>query len=356
MLKHLMGLGFMRFFQCNPIRSYFSAALCRWGVMFLFYALLLTQAVAETHPEAGECYYLPRDRPLELIVDTRNGVMGLGDIRFFVETDYQERSLDIAWLDDLEMQLAAADSLYREVLGLTPPLSMPRYEQANFIMVILRADQARGGQAYDEVVSSPVSPDCHIRMALGGQVNAAYNLTPAHELFHLYQNAHMMFKQGWVHEGLARWSESLLSGEVNSGSPLPTHIETLESVMQASYGAAPFWQRLFYLLDPQADIALPGELQHKRYSDGGQVVRSGELHGVTFLPLLFSSLSEAGVVLAQQEQWPVHGWAEAEQRSLRHNAVILSAVHHAVSTYMPIASQPEELRTFMQLIEPLIDE
>ncbi|WP_244208572.1 hypothetical protein [Vreelandella andesensis] len=315
----------------------------------------LPPAVAQPPPEAGKCYYLQGDTPLEIVANEPTHADGLGSVHYFVEAVDQEGPQSATKLDDLEMQLNAADVLYREILGLTPPLLMPRYQHANFVMVMLRADQTRGGQAYDEVVRSPSVPDCHIRMALGGQVNAADNVTPAHELFHLYQNAHMMFKQGWVHEGLARWSESLLRGNAQEGESLPDDVEALEAVMQESYSAAPFWQRLFYLVDPLGDNAIPAMLLDKHYHDGSQVVAESEFYGSAFLPLLFSSLNEAGAALAQQEQWPVYEWAEAEQRSLRHNEVILSAVYHAVSTYRPIADQPDELRAFMQLIEPMTD-
>lgn len=328
-----------------------------WVALLMLCAMMgwLTPVVAQPHSEAGECYYLQRDTPLEVLANEPDHADYLDSVHFFIEAVDQGGTLSATRLDDLEVQLKAADVIYREVLELTPPLLMPRYQRADFIMVILRADQSRGGQAYDEVVRSPTVPDCHIRMALGGQVNAAGNLTPAHELFHLYQNAHMMFKQGWVYEGLARWSESLLRGDAQEGHALPATVEALEEVMQASYGAAPFWQRLFYLLDSKEDSSIPKELQDKRYHDGSQVVAVSEFYGSAFLPLLFTSLNEAGAALAHHEQWPVYGWAEAEQRSLRHNGVILSALHHAVSTYMPIADQPDELRVFMQLIEPKID-
>lgn len=339
----------------TAICNYVSIARCGWGALLLFCVALLPPGAAYPLSEVGACYYLQRDRLLEQLENEPNLAKGGDDTHFFVESSDPHSELPSTRLDDLDIQLAAADALYSQVLGLTPPLHTPRYQRAGFIMVILRADQTRGGQAYDEVVRSAASPDCHIRMALGGQVDAAHNLTPAHELFHLYQNAHMMFKQGWVHEGLARWSESLLRGNVQEGPPLPANVEALERVLQESYGAAPFWQRLFYLLDPQGDISIPDALRDKRYHDGSQVVVVTEFYGSAFIPLLFSSLNEAGEALATQEQWPMYGWAEAEQRSLRHNEAILSAVHHAVSTYMPVADQPEELRAFMQLIEPMAD-
>lgn len=353
-----MALVCTHFFHTCPVRRLLSSTPRWWGALVLLCAMMgkLTPAIAQPQPDAGECYYLQRDRSLEELAHDQTHIESVDGIHFFVEAADQRGGLASARLDDLERQLVVADVLYRDVLGLTRPLLMPRYQRANFIMVILRDDQTRGGLAYDEVVRSSTAPDCHIRMSLGGEVNAALNVTPAHELFHLYQNAHMMFKQAWVHEGLARWSETLLRGGVQKGHPLPATIEALETVMQEGYDAALFWQRLFYLIDSQGDISIPGEAQDKRYHDGSQVIAATALYGSAFLPQLFSSLNEAGVVLAHQEQWPVYGWAEADQRSLRHNEAILSAVHHAVSTYMPIADQPDELRAFMQLIEPIIDQ
>ncbi len=357
-----MALGYTRF-SPRYLMSKHLPLTHHWWITLLLLCIAtakLTPVAAQPTPEAGECHYLQRDAPLQILTNGPNQTLGLEETHFFIEVVEEIGALSTTQRDDLERQLNAANLLYRDVLGLTPPLLMPRYQRANFIMVILRADQSRGGQAYDEVVRSPTVPDCHIRMALGGQVNAAENLTPAHELFHLYQNAHMMFKQGWVHEGLARWSESLFReaaqrGGAQEGIPLPVNAEALEAVMQASYGAATFWQRLFYLLDSQGSRSIQKELHDKRYHDGSQVVAASEFYGHAFLPLLFASLNEAGATLAHQEQWPVYGWAEAEQRSLRHNRVILSAIHDAVSTYKPIADQPDELRAFMQLIEPMIN-
>lgn len=353
-----MALDCTYFFHRGLMRKYLSSNHSWWGALLILCITMgaISPAVAQLRTEAGECYYLQRDRLLEALKNEPNDDVNLQNVHFFVEISDQDAALSSTTLEDLKTQLIAAEILYREVLGLVPPLLMPRYQNANFVMVMLRADQASRGQAYDEVVRSDVLPNCHIRMALGGQIDAARNLTPAHELFHLYQNAYMMFKQGWMYEGLARWSESLLRGDVSKGQPLPANVEALEMIMQESYGAASFWQRLFYLLDPQGDISIPVALQHKRYYDGGIVVAATELYGREFLRLLFSSLNEVGEVLAQQEQWSLYGWPEAEQRNLRHNEIILSAVHHAVSAYLPIADQPDELRNFMQLIEPMVDQ
>ncbi len=327
----------------------------RW----LTFAVLLVSvvpALAQPSQEAGVCHTLTRE-PALLKVGAMQMPGLSGSLTHFVVRDSEPPvAIDLIRQDDIATQLAAANVLFHKVLGLTPPLQMPRYLQAEEIVVILRDDQVRGGQAYDEVVRNPAISECHIRMALGGRVEAATNLTPAHELFHLYQNAYMMFKQGWVHEGLARWSESLLSGDVQPGPPLPTDSSDLESIMQSSYGAVTLWQRLFYLLDPQGRISLPSSLMSLRYHDGSQVVTLEHLHGSRFVAPLFEALHQASISLAQQQQWPTYGWAEAEQRSLQYNHVILAALYQAILAYAPKEQQLEELRRFMQLIDTMLKE
>lgn len=335
----------------------------RAGALLLFSAVwsvtpTLAEEMVASQP-SGICHLLSREPPLASVAAThafapRADATSYTGVRFFVDSVH-ERDIGHMRQEDIERQLVAADALYQEVLHLTPPLQMPRYQQADFMMVILRADQTRGGQAYDEVVRTPSVPECHIRMALGGQVDATYNLTPAHELFHLYQNAHMMFKQAWVHEGLARWAESLFRGDGQLGPALPADRDALEAVMQSSYSAVAFWQRLFYLVDAQGDVAVPEALVSQRYHNGQPIVALGRIYGADFVPHLFAELHQAGVAASYREQWPIYGWAEAEQRSPRHNPAILSALYKAVSTYLPAASQPDELRAFMQLIAPLME-
>ncbi len=353
------------FIHCLPTlhvtKPWWVTALQVGALLLLSAVWSLAPTMAEqvvASPPVGTCHLLSREPPLVSVATSQTlvpQVEAIGDgVYFFVDAVHQ-RDIDLVRREDIERQLAAADVLYQEVLHLTPPLEMPRYQQADFVMVILRTDQTRGGQAYDEVVRNPSVPECHIRMALGGQVDAAHNLTPAHELFHLYQNAHMMFKQAWLHEGLARWSESLFRGGGQPAPALPADSDALEAVMQSSYAAAAFWQRLFYLLDAQGDVAVPETLINQRYLNGRSIVALDRIYGAAFMPQLFSALHQAGVAVSHREQWPVYGWAEAEQRSLRHNPAILSALHTAVSAYLPDASQPDELQAFMQLIAPLME-
>lgn len=336
-------------------KKFLGRSRTKWAV---FAALLISpvsvyQALAQPSLDAGRCYMLAREPALSLIEPVQAALNG--NIQFFVEATSQSSEMNSIRREDIAIQLEAANTLFQDVLGLTPPLQMPRYQRAGFIMVVLRTDQLRGGQAYDEVVRNPSVPECHIRMALGGSVEAASNLTPAHELFHLYQNAHMMFKQGWVHEGLARWSESLLSGNVQLGPPLPTDRRALESVMQSSYEAVTLWQRLLYLVDSQGRVTLPPSLEKMRYHDGRRVVALERIHGSHFLAHLFDTFHHASLELAKEASWAAYEWSEREQRSLSHNPVILAAIQEAVLSYLPEEEQPDELRDFMQLVSSMLD-
>lgn len=298
--------------------------------------------------ETGRCHALSQESGVEEIGGAARRPDGL---RFFAESGARQR-LARGRFEDMALQLEVADAIYREVLGLSPPLTSPRYRRAGFIAVLLRDDAGRGGQAFDEVVRSDEVRGCHIRMALGGRVVPAANTTPAHELFHLYLNAHTMFKQGWLQEGLARWSEALFHGELPVTSSLPADRAALDRLLRKRYGAAPFWQRLLELLDPQGERAVPDALRAKRYRDGSPVVSAGRLYNGDFLAHFLATLGDAGDRLAAWQQWPVHDWAEREQHSSHHDRAILDALHRAISTYDSPAHRPDELRVFLQLIAP----
>lgn len=105
-------------------------------------------------------------------------------------------------INDLLLQLHSADKYFSENLGLEPPLSSKRFNQAEFIDVYLLSMKAGMGIAFDEPIiekatrnSEPLA--CGIKMHLNKDIKPSYNLTPAHELFHLYQYANSMFKTRW---------------------------------------------------------------------------------------------------------------------------------------------------------------
>lgn len=101
-------------------------------------------------------------------------------------------------INDLLLQLHSADKYYSQDMGLTPPLAQQRYQQAEFIDVYVVAMEKGNGLAFDEVVANKSSQQaepysCGIKMRINSTLQPSRNVTPAHELFHLYQYANSMF-------------------------------------------------------------------------------------------------------------------------------------------------------------------
>ncbi|MGR3808578.1 hypothetical protein [Pasteurella testudinis] len=259
-------------------------------------------------------------------------------------------------LEDIQRQLAVADALYQQVLGLSAPLSMPRYAKAHYIQVSIQASERRFGLAYDEVTTTRQegSAGCHINMLVSNQVYANRNGTPAHELFHLYQNSYMMFKQAWLSEGLARWSESLLATGVGVGAddPLPQNREELESVMAQSYPAAKMWIRLFRLLDDRGEFSVAEDIAKKTYTDNSVIVKDKRAYGTAFIRPLFEALAAQSAAVSRRQGWQEYGWAEREQKNPAHNRDIWLALKRAIHNYLLPEQQTVELKQFLQIELP----
>lgn len=260
-----------------------------------------------------------------------------------------------AQLEDVQKQFYAADILYQQVLGLSAALTTPRYQNANFMHIIFVPSEKSFGLTYDEITTTPrhQHDGCYVSVRLSDQVRAPVNPTPAHELFHVYQNSQSMFKQAWYSEGTARWSESMVSiGTGAAADRLPQTARELQQWMRESYGASRVWIRLFSLVDTQSRFAIPMSLQSLRYSDGRPVVADDRAYGVRFMRLLMQNLSNTSDQIARQEGWSRFGWPEAEQKDPRFNAVIWQAVQQTVNTLVPPHRQPDELRRFVNLQLP----
>lgn len=271
-----------------------------------------------------------------------------------LETNLQRNVLNVVTVNQLQnikRQLQVADGIYQNVLGLTAPLDNPRYQKAHFINVNMIEAQKAYGRAYDEVVKNKndkVSA-CHIIMELSNQVNAEHNVTPAHELFHIYQNSVMMFKQSWLTEGTARWSESLIKESTGKEEALPETKEQLLEVMDSSYGASKFWIRLFRLIDPNDAFVVPNYLDTITYLNNEPVLQDNKAYGVTFIKVLFDELSKESDHVSELKGWDRYAWKEKDQKDPALNPYIWNAVKRAVAKSIPYEEQSEELRKCMEI-------
>lgn len=164
------------------------------------------------------------------------------------------------YVDRIATQLAAARETYEQQLHLKSPLKSPRYnDQAEFIDVHLlsfplTSNGAKHGIAYDELSSfnrarEPGRKTKVLVMDISNDLPAG-NPTPAHELFHLYQNGYTFFKNRWFTEGTARWAEGMNKKGSASMGQLPQSLSEVNDLFQKTYEAAPFWNQVVSRMDP----------------------------------------------------------------------------------------------------------
>lgn len=248
-------------------------------------------------------------------------------------------------VDDVMTQATAAQALFVEALGFPDPFCTGRFGPARYLDIRIR-DRAilkANGVAYDElqpsgVRSDPVGTRC-IAFCVASAVNAAENLTPAHEYFHLIEYGASHFKNRWYAEGLARWSERGLGtggvGRIESPEPWPLPDDGRTNLFAQSYGAAGrFWNPLASRLDPGGRIPA-GEaldrLRAMRYADGSPVLKDDALAGWAFVRDVIVELGRADGVAFRELGYD--RWSEEHQFSARNDAYILRAVEAVVARH-----------------------
>ena len=169
-----------------------------------------------------------------------------------------------------------------EVFKLRHPLNSPRYrEEAKFIDVnvgslplstIFNPEKVKGnGSAGDAVVNyhrgfdDPSGGVGVLTIDISKRLSTE-NLSPAHELFHLFQYGYTAFKNAWFLEGTARWIESAFRKGGGTPEMLPLTPEDQTKLFTMSYNAGGFWNKLARPDDSQGKLELPVELQtnHRR--------------------------------------------------------------------------------------------
>ena len=188
-----------------------------------------------------------------------------------------------------------------------------------------------------------------IGMKMSDKVNAEHNVTPSHELFHLYQNSVMMFKQSWLTEGTARWSESLIREGTGKEEALPESRDELLEVMDSSYGASKFWTRLFRLVDQNDEFSVPNYLDTVKYLNNEPILKDNKGYGVTFIKVLFDELRKESDHVSEIKGWDRYAWKEKDQKDPALNPYIWNAVKRAVAKSIPYEQQSEELRRCMEI-------
>lgn len=235
-------------------------------------------------------------------------------------------------IQNTALQLVTARRCYVEVLGLRHPLESPRYKgRVKFIDVNVWALQGKNGMAGDAIVNyhRPSDPPEGVEvLTIDLSVKLPpRNLSPAHELFHMFQNGYTLFKNAWYYEGTARWSEDLLREGAGQAGSLPAATAELESLFKLSYDASRFWQALARATDPKGKVSVPQDLRAV-CCRGSQkpIIEDDAFHGAPLLKALLEELDHADDVVSRKCGLNPLDWSENRQRSSENNCAIWNAV------------------------------
>lgn len=239
-------------------------------------------------------------------------------------------------------QVKQADVLYQKLFSLQHPLGMPRYKNAKLIYIHVLDLGDRKGSAYDEVSFFEYQKFTERRPGLVISISDQWlppNRTPQHEIFHLYQYAYTYFKNPWFLEGLA----SSVGNHFNFGrwedKPLPADETELEQLLNRSYSAKYFWNRLAKLCSVDCS---------DRGSEGNSA--GSATCGANIVKPLLSIYDRLDDVAAIERGIENNDWPESDQRSVKNNRYLLIGLKMAIHDSCPVNTS-KELTRFSQLVD-----
>lgn len=247
-------------------------------------------------------------------------------------TQDEEQKLSLR-LERLKRQIRNADQVYQQALNLTPPLSSRRYSDVEGIhMHIMDLGKTNGtaGDAPNRFRYRFFNDRERVLITALTPRWQPPNLTPAHEVFHLYQYGYTFFKNGWFLEGLAVSAQNHFGLKRWKTQALPKDVRALEKLMKRRYSAGPFWSQLSVLCDPGCQ-------------------KGPTPCGRSLVSPLLEQMAREDLIAARDRKLNPEDWPEKEQKSPANQPYILSALRKTLLTHCPVEQSPE-LRAFTQLL------
>lgn len=173
-----------------------------------------------------------------------------GDNAFPSSSSVPNAALALSYAQQFAQKLNNAAEYYEGTLGLRHFFTNRRYASATSVDVHIIDLGSINGSTGDEINSFaythfPSSPAA-IAVALSNSLQPS-NLTPEHELMHVYMNSYTFFKNQWFTEGMARASESFFRTSQTQTTALPQTSAQLNALLLKSYDAETLWSRLINL-------------------------------------------------------------------------------------------------------------
>lgn len=250
------------------------------------------------------------------------------------------------------LQLRVADRWYQRLFGMASPLQSARYRHVDGIQVCIERLSRGNGFALSRPVCGTQKdgkPHCVLRMQVGAHVRPR-NLSPAHELFHLYQYTYNRFSQSWLIEGTARWAEAAFSAQSPRQVPLPQDEAALARMLAGSYETGAVWHRLTHLLDPKGSPGLLDNEVPERYVTGEQVWAHRTIHGAAFIRDVFEALG------ARNPGKAIDGLSVskpiAKNLPLISDAQVWATVRQVAISHASRVAMTPELQRFLSLTGP----
>jgi hypothetical protein len=236
-------------------------------------------------------------------------------------------------------QLRFADTLCREVVGLRPPLQSPRYKDKAFRLelYLLKMEEKRG-ITYDEVCNFKRSedPEGGVPVLFVEMANRLpeRNVTPVHEMFHLYQSGYTMFKNRWFTEGTSRWAEFVLHPKAGQTErDLPQSPAARAELFKRTYDADRFWNNLVRRVADTDRKELPESLRATRYvGDSKPVNVHQRVYGPALIKALLEELDRVDDKFAERKGLEPYKWKESQQRAKEHDREIWNALVRVCNT------------------------
>ncbi len=262
-------------------------------------------------------------------------------------------------VENIAIQLVVARSVYVDAMKLQHPLQSLRYkDKAKFIDVhVARMPLDPGakkvnGQAGDGIINYNRTGDPEggfpvLTIDISNDL-AFDNLTPAHELFHLFQYGYTMFKNPWFLEGMARWAEFALRKGAGQAGHLPRDKQELAELFSAEYEASKFWYTVAALSDPRGRLSISSNLRRTTYIGTRQrVIEDDILFGTDFMRQLLERLGEADDAVTEERALKPFEWKESQQRLPENNTHIWAATVDVIREY---ARRSPELKMMLRTI------
>lgn len=288
-----------------------------FGIVFSTWA----QAAVE---EAGQCKRFVFDR-----LENLNQTLSVNEFRIFYAIEGSDAVVDLSdtnrngipdVIDDMITQLTIARVVYSDVLGLQHPLKQPRYRLASAVNVFVMKLDRVNGLASDKVVNVTMRKDipglgCAIRIFLNSNLQPNKKVSPAHELFHLYQYAYTMFKERWYLEGMARWIEAVFTNDATTMQNNFVNVSESQEVFQLNYEASAYWLSKARKYDRDDQLKISQDLRLRTYINGKRVIEGDRFVGKRFVKAVLESLGQLDKKIGAQKGLKRYNWPKSIQRS-----------------------------------------